>query len=151
MAAPQALRIVASRPDPAIVTLPWHLPLEEWTEHVVPLPRGLSRHIVRIVRLGDRTYAVKETVEPMAFREYRLLRDLARIPLPAVVAQGVVTGRVDADGDAAAGRPAHRAPELLAAVPQPVRPRTAADNLPVAGRRAGRPARPAAPRRLLLG
>ncbi len=99
MAAPQALRIVASRPDPAIVTLPWHLPLEEWTEHVVPLPRGLSRHIVRIVRLGDRTYAVKETVEPMAFREYRLLRDLARIPLPAVVAQGVVTGRVDADGE----------------------------------------------------
>ena len=63
MAAPQALRIVASRPDPAIVTLPWYLPLEEWTEHVVPLPRGLSRHIVRIVRLGDRTYAVKETEE----------------------------------------------------------------------------------------
>ena len=54
---------------------------------------------MRIVRLGDRTYAVKETVEPMAFREYRLLRDLARIPLPAVVAQGVVTGRVDADGE----------------------------------------------------
>ena len=99
MAAPQALRIVASRPDPAIVTLPWPLPLEDWTEHVVPLPRGLSRHIVRIVRLGDRTYAVKETVEAMAFREYRLLRDLQRIPLPAVVPQGVVTGRVDADGE----------------------------------------------------
>ncbi len=99
MAAPHALRIVASRPDPAIVTLPWHLPLEDWTEHVVPLPRGLSRHIVRIVRLGDRTYAVKETVEAMAFREYRLLRDLQRIPLPAVVPQGVVTGRVDADGE----------------------------------------------------
>ena len=49
MAAPHALRIVASRPDPAIVTLPWHLPLDEWTEHVVPLPRGLSRHVVRIV------------------------------------------------------------------------------------------------------
>ncbi|MBF4770402.1 DUF4032 domain-containing protein [Nocardioides agariphilus] len=99
MAAPQALRIVASRPDPAIVTLPWHLPLDEWTEHVVPLPRGLSRHVVRIVRLGDRTYAVKETVEDMAFREYRLLRDLQRIPLPAVVPQGVVTGRVDVNGE----------------------------------------------------
>jgi hypothetical protein len=96
MAAPHALRIVASRPDPAIVTLPWSLPLEEWTEHVVPLPRGLSRHVVRIVRLGTRTYAVKETVEEIAFREYRLLRDLQRIPLPAVVPQGVVTGRVDA-------------------------------------------------------
>src|SRR5215207_838808 len=99
MATPHALRIVASRPDPAIVTLPWHLPLDEWTEHVVPLPRGFSRHVVRIVRLGARTYAVKETVEHMAFREYRLLRDLQRIPLPAVVAQGVVTGRADADGE----------------------------------------------------
>jgi hypothetical protein len=96
-----ALRIVASRPDPAIVTLPWSLPLEEWGEaYVVPLPRGLSRHVVRIVRLRDRVYAVKETVEDIAFREYRLLRDLQRLNLPAVVPQGVVTGRVDADGEA---------------------------------------------------
>src|SRR3990170_432953 len=95
-----ALRIVASRPDPAIVTLPWSTPLEEWGEpHVVPLPRGLSRHVVRIVRLGERTYAVKETVEDMAFREYRLRRAPQRLGLPAVVPQGVVTGRVDADGE----------------------------------------------------
>jgi len=95
-----ALRIVASRPDPAIVTLPWSLPLEEWGEpHVVPLPRGLSRHVVRIVRLRDRVFAVKETVEEIAFREYRLLRDLQRLGLPAVVPQGVVTGRVGADGE----------------------------------------------------
>ncbi len=95
-----ALHIVANRPDPALLTLPWSTPLEDWTdEHVVPLPRGLSRHIVRIVRLGDRTYAVKETVEEIAFREYRLLRDLQRLGLPAVVPQGVVTGRVDAAGE----------------------------------------------------
>ncbi len=95
-----ALRIVASRPDPAIVTLPWSVPLEEWGDpYVVPLPRGLSRHVVRIVRLRDRVYAVKETVEEIAFREYRLLRDLQRLNLPAVVPQGVVTGRVDADGE----------------------------------------------------
>ena len=50
----------------------------------MPLPRGLSRHVVRIVRLGERTYAVKETVEDIAFREYRLLRDLQRLGLPAV-------------------------------------------------------------------
>jgi len=94
-----ALRIVASRPDPAIVTLPWSVPLEEWGDpYVVPLPRGLSRHVVRIVRLRDRVYAVKETVEDIAFREYRLLRDLQRLNLPAVVPQGVVTGRVAADG-----------------------------------------------------
>ena len=91
-----ALRIVASRPDPAIVTLPWDTPLEEWgDEYVVPLPRGLSRHVVRIVRLGDRVYAIKETQEEIAFREYRMLRDLQRMGLPAVVPQGVVTGRED--------------------------------------------------------
>jgi hypothetical protein len=94
-----ALRIVANRPDPALLGLPWSTPLEEWTEHVVPLPRGLSRHVVRIVRLGDNTYAVKETVEEIAFREYRMLRDLQRLGLPAVVPQGVVTGRVDEHGE----------------------------------------------------
>ena len=96
-----ALRIVASRPDPAIVRLPWSTLLEEWgEEYVVNFPRGLSRHVVRIVRLGTRNYAVKETVEEIAFREYRLLRDLQRLGLPAVVPQGVVTGRVDTDGEA---------------------------------------------------
>jgi hypothetical protein len=94
-----ALRIVANRPDPTLLGLPWSLPLETWTEHVVPLPRGLSRHVVRIVRLGDRTYAVKETVEDIAFREYRMLRDLQRLGLPSVLAQGVVTGRVDEHGE----------------------------------------------------
>ncbi len=94
-----ALKIVASRPDPHIVRLPWSTPLEEWGEEfVIPLPRGLSRHVVRIVRLGDRVYAVKETQEPIALREYRLLRDLQRLRLPTVVPQGVVSGRVAADG-----------------------------------------------------
>jgi tRNA A-37 threonylcarbamoyl transferase component Bud32 len=93
-----ALRIVANRPDPAVVTLPWSTPLEDWgDEYVVPLPRGLSRHVVRIVRLGTRTYAVKETQEDIAFREYRLLRELQGLHLPSVVAQGVITGRVDKD------------------------------------------------------
>src|SRR5574339_439895 len=93
------LRIVATQPNPALVTLPWDLPLEEWTEkYVVPLPRGLSRHIVRIVRLGSDVYAVKETREPIAFREYRMLRDLRRLDLPAVEPVAVVTGR-EGDGD----------------------------------------------------
>src|SRR3954471_20024339 len=95
-----ALNIVASRPDPALGRLPWSPPLAEWSEdYVVPLPRGLSRHIVRIVRLGDRTYAIKETQEEMAFREYRLLRDLQRLGLPAVQPVGVVTGRETDDDD----------------------------------------------------
>ena len=95
-----ALSIVANRPDPAIIGLPWSTPLEEWSgEFVVPFPRGLSRHVVRIIRLGDRVYAVKETTEEIAMREYRMLRDLQRLGLPAVAAQGVVSGRTDAAGE----------------------------------------------------
>src|SRR6187549_2518781 len=94
-----AVRIVANRPDKNVFLLPWDAPLETWTEHVVPLPRGLSRHVVRIVRLDGNTYAVKETVEEIAFRERRLLRDLQRLGLPVVTSQGVVTGRVDANGE----------------------------------------------------
>jgi len=94
------LRIVATQPNPALVTLPWHLPLEEWTdEYVVPLPRGISRHVVRIVRLGSDVYAVKETREPIAFREYRMLRDLRRLDLPAVEPVAVVAGREAANGE----------------------------------------------------
>ena len=93
-----ALHIVANRPDPALVTLPWHLPLDEWEEHVLPLPRGISRHVVRIVKVRDAVYAVKETQEPIAFREYRLLRDLQRLGLPAVAPSAVVTGRRATDG-----------------------------------------------------
>ncbi|HEX6877007.1 MAG TPA: DUF4032 domain-containing protein [Nocardioidaceae bacterium] len=94
------LRIVATQPNPALVTLPWHLPLEEWTEqYVVPLPRGLSRHVVRIVRLGPDIYAVKETREAFAFKEYRMLRDLRRLDLPTVEPVAVVDGRESADGE----------------------------------------------------
>ncbi len=96
-----AVRIVATRADPAIVTLPWHLSLEEWGDDVVvPLPRGISRHIVRIVRVGRHDiYAVKQTREHMANREYRLLRDLGRMGLPTVEPVGVVSGRTDRSGE----------------------------------------------------
>lgn len=94
-----ALRIQATAPDPALVTLPWHLPLEHWVgDFVVPLPRGLSRHVVRFVRVHSFIYAVKETREPIAVAEYRLLRDLRRIRVPAVEPVGMVTGRQAVDG-----------------------------------------------------
>ncbi|MGA8210177.1 MAG: DUF4032 domain-containing protein [Nocardioidaceae bacterium] len=89
-----ALRIIATKPNPALVTLPWQLSLEEWGDDVVvPLPRGISRHIVRIVRLGQDVYAVKQTRLEWANREYRLLRDLRRLGLPTVEPVGVVSGR----------------------------------------------------------
>ncbi|MDZ5621932.1 DUF4032 domain-containing protein [Nocardioides bizhenqiangii] len=99
-----ALHVIANRVGPAektaLLTLPWATPLAEWPEeYVVPLPRGLSRHVVRIVRAGRSTLAVKETEPEIAMREYRLLRDLRRLDLPTVVPQGVVTGRTDPDGN----------------------------------------------------
>jgi hypothetical protein len=94
------LRIVATKPNPGLVTLPWSTPLEQWGEDVVVrLPRGLSRHVVRIVRLGADIYAVKETRPQMAFGEYRLLRDLRRLGLPTVEPVGVVDGREGPDGE----------------------------------------------------
>ncbi|MFI9615120.1 DUF4032 domain-containing protein [Streptomyces sp. NPDC052023] len=96
-----ALQINATNPEhPALLLeLPWHLPLEEWPqEHLVPLPRGISRHVVRYARAGSEIVAVKELARRPAQREYELLRDLDRLGIPAVDALAVVTGRTDAAG-----------------------------------------------------
>lgn len=98
-----ALQISATNPEhPALLLeLPWQLPLEQWPEeYLVPLPRGISRHVVRYARAGDEVIAVKELAERPALREYQLLRDLDRLAIPAVDALAVVTGRLDAAGEA---------------------------------------------------
>lgn len=83
-----------------ILTLPWSLPLEEWPDDVlVALPRGISRHIVRFVQLGDEIAAVKETTPEMAQREYDMLRRLRKRDIPVVKPIAVVTDRVDANGE----------------------------------------------------
>jgi hypothetical protein len=87
------MRIVASRPDPALLGLPWDVPLEDWQEYVVPVPRGLSRHVVRVIQIGGTFYAVKETQHDIAQREYRLLRLLNQRGLPSVQPQAVVSER----------------------------------------------------------
>jgi hypothetical protein len=93
------VRILAAPNDPALFDLPWEVPLEAWPQdQLVALPRGISRHVVRFVRLGSRVYAVKEVGEVLAVREYRMLRDLERLRVPSVEASGVITGRHDRDG-----------------------------------------------------
>ncbi len=95
----QSLQITAASLDPALLDLPWDVPLEEWPANVLAaLPRGISRHIVRFVKLSGRVIAIKEIGESVAYREYELLRQLGRIGVPSVVPVGVITGRVDADG-----------------------------------------------------
>lgn len=63
------------------------------------LPRGISRHVVRFIRVGDEVYAAKEVIEHLALHEYRLLHDLVRIDTPSVEPVGVVTGRVSSAGE----------------------------------------------------
>ena len=76
-------RFLSAQPDARLITLPWDTPLAEWpAEQLVALPRGISRHVVRFVRVGQEVYAVKEVLEHLAVHEYRLLRDLTRIDIP---------------------------------------------------------------------
>ncbi len=94
------LQITAAKPNPELLDLPWSTPLERWPDELLAaLPRGISRHIVRFVRLGDRVMAVKEINAEIAAREYAMLRMLERLGLPCVEPLGVVTGRVDATGE----------------------------------------------------
>ena len=94
-----ALEITAARPDPALLDLPWRLPLEEWPEqYLAALPRGISRHVVRFVKLSGRILAVKEIKSELAHGEYQMLRNLNRLDLPVVDPFAVVDGRLSADG-----------------------------------------------------
>src|SRR3954468_8019336 len=94
-----ALEISAARPDPALLDLPWRVPLEEWPEDLLAaLPRGISRHVVRFVRLSGRVLAVKEIKTDIARRESEMLRNLNRLGMPCVEPFAVVSGRVDAEG-----------------------------------------------------
>lgn len=94
------MRITSALVDPALLELPWSTPLEEWPEEqLVALPRGLSRHIVRFVPIGGMVYAVKETQQRMAEREYGLLRSLERIGAPAVEAVAIVADRSTPEGE----------------------------------------------------
>jgi hypothetical protein len=94
-----ALEITAARPDPALLDLPWRIPLEEWPEDLLAaLPRGISRHVVRFVRLSGRVLAVKEIKADIAQREYEMLRNLGRMDMPCVEPFAVVSGRVAEDG-----------------------------------------------------
>lgn len=93
------LQMIGAPGDPDLIRLPWDVPLEEWPDHhLVTLPRGISRHVVRFARLSGQVYAIKEISERYAKREYKLLWDLARLDTPAVEPVAVVTGRTAPDG-----------------------------------------------------
>ena len=75
----------ASTADPSeLLALPWATPLEQWpADRLVSLPRGISRHVVRFVRVSGTVYAIKELPQHVAEREYRLLRELSSARSPS--------------------------------------------------------------------
>jgi hypothetical protein len=88
----------------AVSGLPWNQPLEQWPEDpALAEKRGISRHVVRLIRVTDETdseiYAVKETVSEFANREYAALRELRRLQAPSVDPIAVVEGRKDVNGE----------------------------------------------------
>lgn len=95
------MRMVGTATEPELAFLPWDTPLEEWSDDlVVALPRGISRHIVRFVRINGIVYAIKEAELELVDREYHLLNELQRRAVPSVEPVGTVSDRVDINGEA---------------------------------------------------
>ena len=89
-----SLNITAAIVDPALLDLPWSIPLETWPEETIAaLPKGISRHLVRFVNLSGYVVAIKETSAELAKREYDLLRTLQRLDIPCVDPLAVITNR----------------------------------------------------------
>ena len=95
-----SLNITAASVDPALLDLPWNLPLDVWPdENIAALPKGISRHLVRFVHLSGFVVAIKETSGELAKREYDLLRTLQRLDIPCVDPVAVITNRTTDDGE----------------------------------------------------
>lgn len=95
-----SLNITTAAAEPALLDLPWQLPLEQWPqENIAALPKGLSRHTVRFAHLGDHVIAIKETLFDLAKREYEMLRKLEKLDVPCVEPFAIINNRVDSSGN----------------------------------------------------
>jgi hypothetical protein len=95
-----SLNITAATVDPALLDLPWNMPLDEWSsDHIAILPKGISRHLVRFANLSGYVIAIKETSAELAKREYEMLRTLQRLDIPCVDPVAVINNRTDDEGD----------------------------------------------------
>ncbi len=95
-----SLDITAATVDPALLDLPWHLPLEDWpAENIAALPKGLSRHTVRFAHLSGRVIALKETLPELAKREYEMLKNLNKLDVPCVEPFAIINNRQTESGE----------------------------------------------------
>ena len=80
---------------PLFLDLPWDRPIATWTvEGLLDLPKGISRHEVRFLSLGNAIYVIKELATAAAHNDYTVLRALETEGAPAAAAVGVVENRV---------------------------------------------------------
>ena len=95
-----SLNITAATVDPALLDLPWSLPLEVWPDDTIAaLPKGISRHLVRFVHLSGYVVAIKETSAELARKEYDMLRTLQRLDITCVDTIAVITNRTTPGGE----------------------------------------------------
>jgi len=96
-----SLDITTAAVDPALLDLPWQLPLESWpADRIAALPKGLSRHTVRFAHLSNHVIAIKETLPELAKGEYEMLKKLMALAVPCVEPFAIINNRTDVDGNA---------------------------------------------------
>lgn len=95
-----SLDITTAAVDPALLDLPWQLPLESWpADRIAALPKGLSRHTVRFAHLSNHVIAIKETLPELAKGEYEMLKKLMALAVPCVEPFAIINNRTDVDGN----------------------------------------------------
>jgi hypothetical protein len=73
--------------------LPWYKPLTEWTERdarSLKVKSGISRHLVKFVRVRGKAFAIKETSAESAVKEYDTYIRLWQMGVPTLQPVGVV-------------------------------------------------------------
>ena len=96
--ATNSLRLRASAS--ALVALPWHVPLQRWSAADAPLvgaPLHDRRHLVRVVQVDGRRWAVKELPRWLDEREHAALGAMERRGVPAARPAGLLTRGPDED------------------------------------------------------
>jgi hypothetical protein len=76
--------------------LPWHKPLIDWKSRdakFLQVKSGLSRHVVRFIKIRNASYAIKETSGETAAREIRTYDRLRQLGIPTLIPVGVVLRR----------------------------------------------------------
>jgi uncharacterized protein DUF4032 len=92
--APTSLAMTFEKDHIAILQkLPWYKPLSEWTERdarSLKVKSGLSRHLVRFVKVRGKAFAIKETSAETAGREYNAYVQLQQMSIPTLQPVGKV-------------------------------------------------------------